>query len=117
MEKVNQNIRLYGTSCIQYDPIFKSKKYIKKGLSKEVTHEEDFELPKYMFHPEHKLSIIWTMLGFILLIYTITFMPYGMLFYSDNKALDNFEMFMNFFFIVDILVIFNTAMFESDSTV
>jgi hypothetical protein len=116
MEKVNQDIRLYGTSCIQYDPIFKSKLYIKRGLAKNSTNEEQFDMPKYMFHPEHKLSIAWTMFGLILLIYIITFMPYGMLYYDSSMQVFYFELIMNFYFILDIFVIFNMAMYDSNST-
>lgn len=115
MDKVGLNIRKYGTSCILYDPIFKSKQYIRDALFKDPRAEKKQELPRFMFHPDNKCLIPWTIFGYILLIYTITFMPYGMLFYGDDPTIDLLENLMNGYFLADILVVFNTALLDHHS--
>lgn len=115
MDKVNTQIRLYGTSNIQYDLIFKSRESIKQKILPNFSKDDKLELPRYLFHPEQKFILYWTVFGMLFLIYTISFMPYGMLYYDSNKEVQIFETVMNFYFLTDILIIFNTAYWEDSA--
>lgn len=115
MEKINEGIRKHGTSSLLYNPVFKSRWYIRNKLKRDLIVEDVVEVPRFMFHPEHKLFIVWSLIGFVLILYAVTFMPYGMLFMSDNVFIDRMETYMNFYFIADIFVNFNTALIDKEN--
>ena len=114
MHQINEQVRLYGTSSVQYSPVFKSKSYIRTKLKVESSKPPEPDLPFYKIHPNNKWLILWTFVGFLMIMYCITFMPYGMVF-VDSKGVDMFEDLMNYYFIADILVNFLTLYYDPDT--
>ena len=109
MDRINHEVRSFGSSKIQFSILFKNRLYVRNRLKQLEDGSNKPQFPKWIFNPENKYSILWTMAGFIFILYAITFMPYGMLFYSEVAAIDSFENYMNIYFMLDILVNFNTA--------
>lgn len=114
MHKVNEQVRLYGTSSVQYSPVFKSRSYIKSRLKVESSKPPEPVLPFYKIHPNNKYLVFWTMIGMLMIFYCITFMPYGMVF-VDNAGVNLFEDIMNYYFMVDIVVNFLTLYYDPET--
>lgn len=110
MDKIGHNLRHHGTSCLQYNLIFKNRKYVKARLTMSANKVVPQQLPKYMIHPENKYYLVWTILGLLLILYSISFMPLGLVFYTDDKNIDLAENLMNIYFGMDIIVNFIVAL-------
>ena len=115
MDKVNLEVRKFGTSLLQYNPLFKNRDYVRRRLKVEKVKVEAVTLPRFMFHPENGWYVAWTLVGFFLIIYAVSFMPYGMLFYGDHKTINAFEDWMNVYFMLDIFVNFNVAIDDAQN--
>ena len=58
--------------------------------------------------------IIWNIIMSLLIIYAMTFMPYGIVFMGDNDTKESIENYMNIFFVADIFVNFLTAYYDEE---
>lgn len=115
MDKVSHNLRHHGTSCLHYNLMFKNRKYVREKLTMSATKVVPQVLPKYMIHPESKYYLVWTLIGLLLILYSITFMPLGLVFYADNTDIDLAENLMNIYFGMDLIVNFFVAL-KDDTT-
>ncbi len=115
MDRVNLEVRKQGTSLLQYNLLFKNRDYVRRRLKPEQHKVEAVVLPRFLFHPENGWYVAWTLVGFFLIIYAVSFMPYGMLFYPENKSINAFEDWMNVYFILDIFVNFNVAIDDASN--
>lgn len=111
MSKKSEYIRTYGTSCLHYNPIFKNRQYILARLRGEKFIPPTIRLPWYIIDPNNRLLIAWNLVGFVLVIYAISFMPYLMVFVAEPWV-DQMEEYMTYYFMVDIVVNFTTAYFD-----
>jgi len=118
--KFNSNLekaRLYGTSLNQYKIAFRGKKHVKEKLlwvNDEIPVQEILKTAKWIVNPMGKKYICWNLVMALLIIYTITFMPYGMVFMNDDPKVSTMESYMNIFFGIDIFVNFCTAIFDEE---
>jgi hypothetical protein len=115
MDRVNLEVRKFGTSQLQYNLLFKNREYVRTRVKALQVKVEAVVLPRFLFHPENGWYVAWTIIGFFLIIYAVSFMPYGMLFYPDDPSINSFEDWMNVYFIIDILVNFNVAVDDASN--
>lgn len=109
-----EEIRLFGTTSVQYNLLFKSKEFVKEKLKPtNLVQKVEFNIPWYMFNPNGKFILGWNLIGLVFTLYAVTFMPYAMVF-SESKGIELFENIMNFFFLADVLVNLLTAICKSD---
>lgn len=108
MARISEKVRVYGTSCLQYDLTFKNREYVMKRLQGFVVTSEPPAKPWYVVHPENKAYLCWTLVGFLFVVYAVTLMPYFMIFY-EIQAISRLENLMGYYFLVDIVVNFFTA--------
>jgi hypothetical protein len=115
MDRLNLEVRNFGTSSLQYNTLFKNRDYVRRRLKADTVKVEAVVLPRFLFHPENPWYVVWTLAGFLLIIYAVSFMPFGMLFYSESKEISTFEDWMNVYFMIDIFVNFNVALDDSNN--
>ncbi len=113
MARISEKVRVYGTSCLQYDLLFKNREFVMKKLKGYVVASDLPKKPWYVVHPENKFFLAWTLIGFLFVVYAVTLMPYFMIFY-DIQAINRLESFMGYYFLVDIAVNFFTAYESAD---
>lgn len=90
--------------------MFKNRKYVREKLTMSANKVIPQVLPKYMIHPESKHYLVWTLIGLLLILYSITFMPLGLIFYADNSDIDLAENLMNIYFGMDLIANFMVAL-------
>jgi len=113
MSNIAEKIRLLGTSSIHYSPIFKNRQYILSKLKEDKVSKQVVKLPWYIINPESKFYMAWTMVGFIFILYAITYMPYGLIF-VESDFVNALEDYMNYYFMVDVVVNFITAIYVNE---
>lgn len=109
--------RKYGTSGNQYKIPLRGKQNVKDKLLwkfKEISIKEIIGKEKYLISPLGIGYVLWSLLMALLIIYAMTFMPYGLVFMGDNNDKELAENLMNIFFVIDIFVNFFTAYFDDD---
>lgn len=112
-KNIMERTRTFGTSKLMYDISFRERSNVKKALFERVP-KKDRKPTTWMLLPTSKFSIFWNFVIGILILYTITFMPYGMLFYPDNELKIQLESYMNIIFIMDIIVNFTTCIIDHE---
>jgi hypothetical protein len=90
-----QNIKKFGTSTNLFNMMFKNKKSVKKALypnnKVEKARHVVLDIPPYVINPNSDFALIWNIWTLLLILYCITFMPYGMVFLPDDLAKEIFE--------------------------
>lgn len=119
LTNILEQVKLYGTSTNLYKIAFRQRKAVKKALfpipvRPTFNNKKKETLPCYLIHPNSLCLAIWNLLMSLLIFYAISFMPYGMVFMPDNKKKETFENYMNYLFIIDILVNFFTAYYNKE---
>lgn len=79
-----------------------------------VSSETIIKNAKWVIDPLSGKYIAWQFLMSLLILYAMTFMPYGLVFMGDDAAKDLAETIMNMLFIVDIFVNFFTAIIDEE---
>lgn len=115
--KILHEVQLYGTSEKLLDvkrgiqkvreTMIPSSKY--PGEGEEMLQRQDC----FLFNPVGVFKKIWTSVLILMLIYTATIMPYKLALIQDDSVYlvwQNFDTFIDMFFICDILVNFNSPL-------
>lgn len=114
MNNISSNIRIYGTSSLQFNLTFKSRASVYKRLKPDrLVEEVKTKVPWYILDPQAKFMIVWSLLGVVFMVYVITLMPYIMVFVEDG-TFDAFENIVRIYFILDIFINFFTAYYDSE---
>ena len=111
------NMRKYGTSNNQYKIPLRGKKNVKEKLlweHKEVLAQEIIDKERFLISPLKLPYLIWNAFMALLIMYAMTFMPYGLVFMGDDYTKELIENLMNIFFVIDIFVNFFSAYFDED---
>ena len=74
-------------------------------------------LKSYQINPMGYTTAAWNILMFFLILYCVTFMPYGMVFHGENEGKEMAEEIMNIFFGIDIIVNFLTPIYLPDGEI
>lgn len=64
---------------------------------------------KWIFYPDSDFMVVWNLMNIIFMFYLITLLPYFMVFSIQSLVIDGFEIIIDVYFIVDILINFNLA--------
>lgn len=110
-------VRKYGTSSNQYKIPLRGKKNVKEKLLweyKEISAQEIIKKEKYLISPFGIPYLAWNFFMALLILYAMTFMPYGLVFMGDDNSKELAENLMNIFFVIDIFVNFFSAYFDDD---
>jgi hypothetical protein len=76
-----------------------------------MNSEEHIE-SKYLFHPEHFFKVIFDLIGFLLIIYQSFTVPFNITYNFVEPSLKYFDYFSDIFFIIDILITFNSGIYK-----
>lgn len=109
--------RTFGTSSNQYKVPLRGKLNVKSKLmfvDDTVSSETIIKNAPWVINPLSGKYIAWQFLMSLLILYAMTFMPYGLVFMGDDTTKDLAETIMNMLFIVDIVVNFFTAIIDED---
>jgi hypothetical protein len=112
--------RKLGVNKDIYKAHLQGKKNVRANLlwkSSKQTVREIIKQQKWLINPFGVFFVLWNSLQAILILYAITFMPFGLIFMADNDTRENIESIMNYFFIVDIVINFFTAIAREDESV
>lgn len=110
-------MRLYGTSLNQYKIALRGKKNVKAKLlwiDDTLTPEQIIANTKYVINPFGYKYLIWNLIMSLLIIYAMTYMPYGLVFVNNSPTKEAIEDYMNIFFVIDIFVNFFTVIFDEE---
>lgn len=109
--------RTFGTSSNQYKVPLRGKLNVKSKLmfvDDTVSSETIIKNAPWVINPLSGKYVAWQFLMSLLILYAMTFMPYGLVFMGDDTTKDLAETIMNMLFIVDIVVNFFTAIIDED---
>lgn len=67
---------------------------------------------KLIIHPDNLYKLSFDIIGFLLIVYQTVMVPYSISFEVKNTAIDGFNYFSDVFFIIDILINFNTGIYH-----
>lgn len=114
--KISKKLKLYGTSSINLNLNYRNKNFILKAITinKLKSIKEEMKKIDNLVNPQNKFFTYWNLLMLIFIIYSIILMPYFMVFEADNIIVNNCELIMNIFFLIDIVINFNTAVIENN---
>lgn len=115
--RILEHIKQYGTSSNLYNIAFRSRKSVKKSIFPIAKHSSAVKVKTSLFclfHPNSTILSIWNLLLFVFVIYALSIMPYLTVFIqTENVWQDAFEDFMDICFILDVLINFFTAIYNS----
>ena len=109
--------RMYGSTNGAYKIVLQGKQNVKSKLiwvDNTVKPDQILKEAKWIISPLSVKFLCWSLLITLLIIYAMTFMPYGLIFLQENPTRDLVENIMNLFFIADIIVNFFTGIIEGD---
>jgi hypothetical protein len=113
-----QKSRTFGTSSNQYKIPLRGKLNVKSKLmfvDDTIPNDVIISNAPWIINPLSGKYIAWQFLMSLLILYAITFMPYGLVFMGDDSTKDSAETMMNLFFLIDIIINFFTAILDGDS--
>jgi hypothetical protein len=76
-----------------------------------MSEEEHIE-SKYLIHPENTFKLIFDLTGFLLIVYQSFTVPFNITFNFVEPSLKYFDYFSDIFFLVDILLTFNSGIYD-----
>eukprot|EP00359_Climacostomum_virens_P000024 CAMPEP_0204896630 /NCGR_PEP_ID=MMETSP1397-20131031/275_1 /ASSEMBLY_ACC=CAM_ASM_000891 /TAXON_ID=49980 /ORGANISM="Climacostomum Climacostomum virens, Strain Stock W-24" /LENGTH=636 /DNA_ID=CAMNT_0052064271 /DNA_START=244 /DNA_END=2154 /DNA_ORIENTATION=+ len=122
MIKLKNELKLFGTHSTTFDSLFSNNTNLaqmikfKSDNTQEFGAAGDIKLPCLILHPYRAPKEIWNVFINTLLLYTVTIMPFTMAFY-DIKPYSTwwyFDVFVDFTFVLDFLINFNTGFYDSE---
>ena len=108
MQRIGENVRLYGTSCTLYNLNYRPKIAVKHNLVPPKEIPPPVIVPWYIINPSTKLYFYWRIFQSLLILYAISLLPYSMVF-INSTSLHTFELVINFFFFFEFFIGFLTA--------
>ncbi|CAG9323774.1 unnamed protein product [Blepharisma stoltei] len=115
-----RDLRLYGTGSNLFDAFNSYKKHIQciiksKTFTRESDHSGEIVKKHRLFHPSSKFKQFWNILLLFFLMYTFTVIPWEVAFMDENIGDTSFwiNTSCDFFFLCDVLVNLNTAIYDS----
>jgi hypothetical protein len=67
---------------------------------------------KYLIHPDNSIKLIYDLFGFLLIVYQSFTVPFNISFNYANPTLKNFDYFSDVYFLIDVLLNFNTGYYD-----
>lgn len=118
-QKMSKNIQLFGVSEENLDNNYKyinSLKRIQSIHNKQAGEETTgqgkrcFKIVIPVLDPDSKILVFWNIIIGVLMVYVVIVIPYKMAFVEvDDSTSKTIDTTINYFFIADILIIFNVA--------
>lgn len=123
MKKIITDIKMYGVSSTLFNEstITEDKlvSYLKKKcrILVDYTESSGFKVPKYIFDPNGAFLSTWNILMALVLLYTAIVDPFVLSFVQTTNwdALFTIDVVIDFGFIFDLLITFNTAYFNEEN--
>jgi hyperpolarization activated cyclic nucleotide-gated potassium channel 1 len=99
---IQKNVKLYGTSSDIYDLTTRNYRFVKEQLYPDLTSTKlkksksfyvattffsrsiGHNLPFPLIHPDSTLKSVWTLVFLVAIIYTVSLMPYVVVFYEGK---------------------------------
>jgi hypothetical protein len=111
LRTILEQVKIFGTTSNLFNLTFRPPDNVYKSLKPPLCDQENYDpvklyLKKWQINPMGYATAAWNILMFFLIIYCVTFMPYGMVFYPENEDREMAEEIMNIFFGIDIVVNF-----------
>jgi hypothetical protein len=111
LRTILEQVKIFGTTSNLFNLTFRPPDNVYKSLKPPLADQEKIDpvklhLKRWQINPMGYATAAWNILMFFLIIYCVTFMPYGMVFHSDNADREMAEEIMNIFFGIDIVVNF-----------
>jgi hypothetical protein len=113
---VLRKVKLFGTSTNLFKLEYKKKKNVKKIIfppfKKNATIAQ--KMAKCIILPKNIYLFIFNLIISVCLLYVLFIMPYTIAFEIENKTKELLEDFMNYLFILDLVLMFFTALYDSE---
>jgi CRP-like cAMP-binding protein len=111
LRTILEQVKIFGTTSNLFNLTFRPPDNVYKSLKPPLADQEKIDpvklhLKRWQINPMGYTTAVWNILMFFLIIYCVTFMPYGMVFHSENTDREMAEEIMNIFFGIDIFVNF-----------
>ena len=111
--RLGRDIQLFGASTVAQDPqsVGQNEDFIRSLVEKTVIVGKEEEKMGWMFRPGSRVVYVWSILYFLLMIYTAFVMPYRLAFFDSqvSSVWTILDTSINSLFFIDILMTFNTA--------
>lgn len=117
LQRELEHARIYGTSLNQYKVGLRGKRNVKNALFFVDNKPSVYELvksQKWVINPLSYYYVAWQAIQVSMIIYSMTFMPYAMVFYPDNVNIEHAELVMNVVFFCDVLATFFVPVIDSE---
>jgi hypothetical protein len=114
IEKIHQFRKLRRGSNMRTDPSLKGRITIEVEEREQIINESYLTQSSWgVFHPDSSFKIVWNIIGMIFIIYQSVMIPFIICFdYSPSASLGYFQNMQDFYFMLDILVTFNTGFYH-----
>jgi hypothetical protein len=119
LKTILEQVKIFGTTSNLFNLTFRPPDKVYKSLKPPSADQEKKDpikpfLKRCQINPMGYGTAVWNILMFFLIIYCVTFMPYGMVFFPDSTDKEMAEEIMNIFFGIDIFVNFLTPILMPD---
>lgn len=122
LKTILEQVKIFGTTSNLFNLTFRPPDSVYKSLKPPSADQEKKDpiklyLKRWQINPMGYTTAAWNILMFFLIIYCVTFMPYGMVFYPESEDKEMAEEIMNIFFGIDIIVNFLTPIYKPDGEI
>lgn len=115
--RILDHIKQYGTSSNLYNIAFRSRKSVKKSIfpiAKNSTQVKTKVQLRFLIHPNSLFLTFWNLFLFLFVLYAMSLMPYLAVFVEEVSPFQSaFEDMMDIVFLLDLLLNFFTAIYNS----
>jgi len=66
----------------------------------------------FVIHPDNTIKLLFDLFAFILILFQAVILPFKLAFSYETENLTNFDYFTDIYFIVDVLLNFNTGIYN-----
>jgi len=121
VSSVGKEIQLFGSNTLGDDKSAdrtRAEDIVKRVHSQTFVPVDNQHPSLYLFRPNTPFRVFWSLLYFLLMVYTALLMPFRLSFYDDNGTDEWFilEVVVNCLFFLDILLTLNTGFYDSEGT-